>query len=155
MHALVESHGGMSLLDRASANAPFESQSRADIVYLVFYSSLHSEERKMLRLCSRPPGGSKWTHGDSITTMALHLIISNLPPSYKRRLFFSSTLAKKRIKAVKCRRHFFSYYVKDDAVPRRRACFAALAVACASNINVSSSLVSSEEASMSRMVHAW
>jgi len=38
MHHSVETHGGMSLLDYAKA--PSESQSRADIVYLVFYSSL-------------------------------------------------------------------------------------------------------------------
>ena len=35
MHHWVESHGGMSLFDCASANAPFESQSRADVVPLV------------------------------------------------------------------------------------------------------------------------
>jgi hypothetical protein len=40
MHHSVERHGGMSLLYCASANTPSESQSRADIVYLVFYSSL-------------------------------------------------------------------------------------------------------------------
>ena len=41
MHHSVESHGGMSLLDRASANAPSKSQSRADIVCLVLGSSCH------------------------------------------------------------------------------------------------------------------
>ena len=40
MRHSVESHGGMSLLDCASANAPSESQSRADMDCLVFCSSL-------------------------------------------------------------------------------------------------------------------
>ena len=38
MHHSVESHGGMLLLDCASANAPCESQRRADRVCLVFSS---------------------------------------------------------------------------------------------------------------------
>ena len=40
MHHSVESQGGMSLLDCASANAPSESQSRADMDGRVFSSSL-------------------------------------------------------------------------------------------------------------------
>jgi len=40
MHDSVESYGGISLRDCASANAPSESQSRADMDCLVFCSSL-------------------------------------------------------------------------------------------------------------------
>jgi len=42
LHHSVESLGGMSLLDCASANVPSESQSRADVC-LVFWSSLFNQ----------------------------------------------------------------------------------------------------------------
>ena len=52
VHDSVESHGGMSPLDYATAKAPSESQSRADIVCLVFCSSYVPLEHE-----NRPGGG--------------------------------------------------------------------------------------------------
>ena len=69
----VESHGGMVLLDCASANAPSESQSRADIVCLVFRSSsfFHKQTKKTLTLLPRKANTEKITESDAAPPVSL------------------------------------------------------------------------------------